>query len=43
MAIATETYPDLRSDYVVCPCGLVLPETVARARYAPRENDGGAA
>jgi DNA (cytosine-5)-methyltransferase 1 len=30
------TYPDLRDDYVTSPSGLVLPETVARARYAPR-------
>jgi DNA (cytosine-5)-methyltransferase 1 len=33
----TETYPDLRSDYVACPSGLVLPEAHARARYAPLE------
>jgi site-specific DNA-cytosine methylase len=37
MAIAViEAYPDLRGDYVACPSGLVLPETVARDRYAPR-------
>jgi DNA (cytosine-5)-methyltransferase 1 len=30
----TEIYPDLRGDYVTSPSGLVLPEAVARARYA---------
>jgi DNA (cytosine-5)-methyltransferase 1 len=32
----TETYPDLRGDYVTSPSELVLPEAHARARYAPR-------
>jgi hypothetical protein len=37
MTIAlAETHPDLRADYVTSPSGLVIPETMARARYAPR-------
>jgi hypothetical protein len=36
-ATLAEFYSDLRCDYVTGPSGLVLSETVARARYAPRE------